>query len=790
MNKIDFCSAGRSPLICPLIGPIMKKNARPVRPHSGIPRRTIGYMTNGIISGGGKGGYHYALWKGIQETARAHDMNLVSFIGGSYRISPSYQYEYQRNNVFEMISSDHLDGLIISSAALIPTINIEELQRYSALFPTRAVVSIGLQLDAVPSLFVENRSGARKLVDHLIKVHGFRNIAYICGPEVNEDAEVRYQAYLDSLRAHGLPIDPDLIFQGDFTRLSGEAIATRFLTELHKPVDAIVAANDNMALGIISVLRSHGIAVPDDLAVVGYDDIPDANLSYPPLTTVRQPTYELGKRAAELLIAHLAGQAITPCETLSADVVVRSTCGCAMPLIPDIPAGPSQISAALLPADARQRRVLVRKMVDSLGCNRSQRKLASQHAAQLLDAIFQVVYTPTPRDTDLKYLAMQMNLVMENGPLLPWHRAISGLIRSQWTEENAAGWRRVWELSGEMTWFSQSFVRLQEQDRDEKQSELFRGISQALVTTFNVSDLMETIWRLLPRLGISGCWVYLYDPPSTTAGDLRLKLAYNREGRVELPEEGLLLPGHFYLPKETLPRGRPLEAFVNSLYYNDVNFGYVVFEMDEPDQKILDMITSQISTALQGTRVVNELQFMEAEFRRQATTDPLTGIYNRRMLYNLGEPAFKLAHHLLTPLSVAMIDVDNFKRVNDQFGHATGDRVLSTLSRIVRSQIRGSDIFGRFGGEEFVVILPETPIEMAAQIAERVRHAIESHVFTAGKVSVQLTISLGLAELSHHEDHTIDALLDKADKALYEAKRAGKNRVALYTIHPLSLTEP
>jgi diguanylate cyclase (GGDEF)-like protein len=428
---------------------------------------------------------------------------------------------------------------------------------------------------------------------------------------------------------------------------------------------------------------------------------------------------------------------------------------------------------------AANRKTLIKKMVDALGCAPSQRPQVEEQARKLLDTILKVVEPGEAQAGSQKSLAPLMDAIMGKNPPLPWHRAISIVARCYWSVSNSANWQSVWQVSSEMAWFSHSFVRLEEQNHDENQSELFRRISQALVTTFNLPELLESIWQLLPRLGIAGCWVFLYEEPGAPSPTIRLKLAYNRAGKIDLPTEGLIYPAHWFLPEDMMSNTGSFEVFVNSLFYGDMNFGFAIFEMDEPDQKILDMITSQISTALQGTTVINKLKLMQAEFHRQANADPLTGIYNRRMLYTLGEPAFELARRHKQELSVAMIDVDNFKRVNDEFGHAAGDDVLSALSRVISSQIRMGDIFGRFGGEEFLVILPETPGEGAALFVERVRKSIEEHAFGNGKEEINLTISIGLATLAHQQDLTIDALIAKADKALYQAKSAGKNRVAI-----------
>jgi len=752
-------------------------------PHTHKPRRTIGYMTNGIYSGGGKGGYHYSLWNGIRETAAAHDVNLVCFIGGSYRISPAFDYEFHRNNVFDLVAAEQLDGIILGSAMLVSTLGMEGLARHYSNLRRGPVVSISLELEDAPRLFIDNYTGARQIVDHLIQEHGYRRIAYLRGPEKNDEAGVRYQAYLDSLRDHDLPFDPALVFLGDFNRPSGEAATQRLLDAFPTGVDALVAANDTMALGAISVLRSRGVLIPGQMAVVGFDDIPDAELSFPPLTTVRQPIYEMGQKAVELLLAHMDGSPAERQVALPTRLVVRNSCGCAGDLF--------AVSSDETPHLARtgrlspsRRLALLERMVDALGCPPSQRPAAREQASRLLEAVSQSLASSQPAPAGSDPLAQAASLLMETRPVLPWHRVIPLLYDQRIGAPANPRWPHIWKLAGEIAWFSQSYESLQERAREEQQSDLLRVISQALVITFDQAGLMETIARLFPRLGIVGCWVFLSDQPGDLSQPLRLRLAYDRAGRLELPPEGRLLPGRRLMPAGLLDHPSAFTGIVYSLFYGDTNFGFAVFEMDEPDQKTLEMLTSQINTALQGARVVEDLRHMEAEFRLQANTDPLTGIYNRRMLYALGEPAFLLARRHNLPLSVAMVDIDNFKQVNDQYGHAVGDQVLCKMADFIRERIRGTDIFGRFGGEEFLIILPETGTDGALAFVDRMRKSIQAHPIIIGGLTVRLTVSIGLACLQADRDQFIDHLIDRADQALYQAKQAGKNQVAVFPSAP------
>ncbi|GLR64244.1 sensor domain-containing diguanylate cyclase [Marinospirillum insulare] len=162
---------------------------------------------------------------------------------------------------------------------------------------------------------------------------------------------------------------------------------------------------------------------------------------------------------------------------------------------------------------------------------------------------------------------------------------------------------------------------------------------------------------------------------------------------------------------------------------------------------------------------------------KQANIDALTGINNRRSFYELAEKELKQAKRKNTPLAVLMLDADHFKKVNDTYGHAIGDLVLKYLANSIKTTLRDVDLSGRVGGEEFAVLLPQTPLQEALEIAERLRKALEAcQVPLPEGDSISFTVSIGLAMLTIQEEQ-FDQLMNKADLALYQAKSQGRNRV-------------
>ncbi len=161
-------------------------------------------------------------------------------------------------------------------------------------------------------------------------------------------------------------------------------------------------------------------------------------------------------------------------------------------------------------------------------------------------------------------------------------------------------------------------------------------------------------------------------------------------------------------------------------------------------------------------------------------TDQLTGLFNRRHLLFMAENEVAQALRYRTPLSLVIFDIDSFKKVNDNFGHAAGDKVLAVVSSHVLTGLRPGDVLGRYGGEEFVIVLPHTSTEAARLTIERIRKGIAALVVGTGSGEVSVTISAGIAGLAGEgSDDRLDQLLERADRALYAAKAAGRNQTVV-----------
>ncbi|PWH16584.1 MAG: hypothetical protein DDG59_09465 [Anaerolineae bacterium] len=195
------------------------------------------------------------------------------------------------------------------------------------------------------------------------------------------------------------------------------------------------------------------------------------------------------------------------------------------------------------------------------------------------------------------------------------------------------------------------------------------------------------------------------------------------------------------------------------------------------DLRLLTSFAATATTALRNAQ-------LHAAVQQQAITDPLTGLYNRRGFWDLAEHELLRAHRFHRPLTLILIDIDRFKEINDTYGHLMGDKILAAVSANCRAELRQVDIVARYGGDEFVVLLPETSLQEALPAAERLRTRIADLRFPHNGEVISTTICVGLAELQAGD--TLKALIERTDQALYRAKQSGRNQVGVASLTHLS----
>lgn len=265
------------------------------------------------------------IWPGITDHAEDLGIRLITYVATSQDQISSLDLHY--DVIKDFVKNDSLDGVIVFSGAIGEHKEHDEVVKFCKEIKSIPTVSIALEIPNVPSVLVENTSGIIELMDHLAQVHEYKKIVFIKGPEGHDEAEERFTAYLNGLKNNSLPEDGSLIFPGEFSDTSGEEAVQKLLDDKIK-FDAILCVDDETAMGAMNELKKHNFNIPGDAPIAGFDDVTEASLILPSLTTVRQPLYKQGKTALLTLIDIIKGEKVEDQILLPTESVYRRSCGC------------------------------------------------------------------------------------------------------------------------------------------------------------------------------------------------------------------------------------------------------------------------------------------------------------------------------------------------------------------------------------------------------------------------------------------------------------------------------
>ena len=273
--------------------------------------RVVGLLLNDLHND-----FFVPLLNGVEAVVRQKDYNLII---ATYHAN-------SRDQMNPPIGPHNTDGLLVFSDGLFD----EDLAILNASgFPMVLVHRTPPPSLAIPSITVENVEITHKLVDHLIQQHGRRRIVFLRGPIHQEDSGKREVGYKSALKANGIPFDENLILNGEFERDIAFQVMDCFLdNDKQVAFDAVFTGDDDAAIGVLKALHKHGLKVPEDVAVIGFDDLGFAPFLNPPLTTVRAPTEAVGRIAAERLFNLLENQTSDEVTILPTEIIFRRSCGC------------------------------------------------------------------------------------------------------------------------------------------------------------------------------------------------------------------------------------------------------------------------------------------------------------------------------------------------------------------------------------------------------------------------------------------------------------------------------
>ena len=574
------------------------------------------------------------LWKGIDAVARERDANLLWFVGDQIRC-PFGDFREQANIIYELVNPGTVDGILIWGGALFPHLSADEIQAFSTHYHPLPRVCMSHILPGIPSVVVGNYQGMRDVLTHLIETHGCHRIAFMRGP-TNEGSEAndRYRAYRDVLQRYDIPYDPNLVMLGNNEHLPATTAIRALLYEqkLKPGIDfhAVAASNDVMALAILREFQKYGIRVPQDVALVGFDDFGPARAVIPPLTTVRYSFETLGRQAANLILAMQAGEQVPELIEVPLNVIVRQSCGCRDATV---------AHAAVDSESSANRSGLVNIASDMV--SQAEMMTAIQNAialeTEIIDRVLPVVdafLTALQRQQpdlffDVLQEMLQQTISAEYNVEI-WHDVVSVMRQcaepylsnreKRLSVENMSQQARVIIAKTARRVQESRRLRIAEHER------ILREIGARLLTTFEMDGLMEVLTEELPGLAIPACFITLYDEPSSYTYPQaapkwsRLVLRYDthqQEIRRASSDDADRFATRRLLPPSLFPGKRQIGYIIMPLYFRERQLGVVVFEAAPREGIVYHALRTEISSALQGAFLVQQVQQNAVEVIRQ-----------------------------------------------------------------------------------------------------------------------------------------------------------------------------
>jgi PAS domain S-box-containing protein len=650
-------------------------------------QRTLGMLGTGLVTF-----MQNQLWRGALAAAREHDARLIYFPTISLSAWPPFPP--QPKALFDLVSDDSLDGLLVWYAGIAEGLGIQEGRHFLRRYGSLPIVTMGGMLPDLVDLSVDNYRGARASVKHLIEEHRRRHIAVIRGPVGHPDADERYRAYVDEMREHGLPIDPrrvaEVLFELKTVAQNVEDIVRKWLMDPDNGIDAIVTASDYMALSAIKAIESCGKLVPEDIAVIGFDDIDDSQASVPSLTTVRQPFFEMGHRSVEILLGMLDGERPPERSLMPAPLIRRESCGClgaqAMPIFNSLGSGaaiPSDDPLAELKNMAKELTLplsdlggLLKALEDSLE--------SDDPFSEKSDRFFNLLR---------HYLALAIQSYFN---ATVWQNAVNAaqryIMAKSGGDISLAGesvLSRTRVLIAEIT----QRAHIKRRITMELQSENLRQISESLITSFGKPLLAETLHEQLPKLGFPSFYLSLYENPEDPSHQVRLIISYEDGLRVDLPPDGLIYPTGLIVPG--LSARRPKSLVVEPLYFRDEQIGILLLEPGPTEGPIYENLRAEISSALQGSKLLQQVEQHATQLERSVAerTTELTETVSRMQVEIAermkAEKALRLASFAIGHILDAIFWISSDGKISDvndaacgMLGYARGEILGRPLSSI------------------------------------------------------------------------------------------------------------
>ena len=637
--------------------------------------------------------YSQKLFDSVNKACKELDYELLVFPIGTLH-SVRTAFGYQAAAIASLITTNSIDGIILSTGVQLHFVTKSEILSYIKGFNPIPVISVAIDIPDYPSITSDPYQAYKAIIDDIIDVQKCKNIAILGLRSSSSEIRLRRNTIMQILEEKNFPKKNYTYFRMGFDYLSIlKDLETYAISNDGKiDFDAVIAFNDEMAYAATEFVKNHGLRIPQDILIVGFDNLEQSEFSNPTITSIDQHIEEHGRRAVEMLHSIFDGEEFEENIVLTNSAVFReSTC--------------------------------------------------------------RYPYPESLKDTATNIIRMDVDKIMNT------RNVVSDL------------YLRTAQIQKVINYYSETQFDMSVDQLKGRLNSDFRdfGIKAAAIVVFDVpiEQAIPFDYFNLPHRASLFC---AFD--ESTGYDSEI-----------LPERIKFDPNERILPDGVINFSEG-GTICMSIYHNTLHYGYMVFRTDKKDDYfvydfIIKVISSLISSIYSYAQVSSEKTKFHQKYKELdvvANTDELTGLYNRRGLFDFGKTTLQFAKAMNQTGLIIYCDMDGLKKINDTFGHEAGDRAIIAESIILKGNFRSNDIIARIGGDEFVIISSG----MKEDSFERIQKNIENDckLWTEKNESpFTLSISMGFVKFpSDKVGYQITPLLSEADANLYIEKRNKKSR--------------
>jgi DNA-binding LacI/PurR family transcriptional regulator len=567
---------------------------------------TVGFLNNSVATSN-----ETRVWAALTREAKIKGVNLVSVIGAELKPKdPSYA---AANSVYGFLGPRSLDGLLLYTSSLEWNVTPVEMAQFITSIGVPAI-SVDSTPPGIPSVVVDNHGGMSAAVEHLIRVHGFRKIAFVRGPDTSDVAEDRFKAYTDTLQRNGIALNPAYVAPA--AGWNDMDAIRRFIQDSKIDFECLVAVSDHKALACIEELKKKKIRVPLDVAVIGFDNDPRDKVQSRPLTSVDPHHVNGFSIALDALVAAIQNGAKIPAKTIvPSSLVIRQTCGCPSPSVDYAGQGRrgsrGNRSTGAAAATTGSHYPLASHNEIPLRSSASPTALPQEAVDSLRSALRQSVRRGD-RDFLSTFEAMaDMGLAAEEDTEV-WQDLISrlrgevrGFARVRGRARRAESlMQQARVLLSEIALRKTAFRNL---EKDLSRND-FLKFCQSLVSSYDLDEILARCTAGLPTLGIRSFFLSIYDDPREPGKTSRLVAAIDDSRPISLETGGRPFETVDLLPKGLVDEAKGFRFLLLPLYFQQEQIGMVLFG-DGPEEGMLyELLRGQLSGALKGVLLVKQLK--------------------------------------------------------------------------------------------------------------------------------------------------------------------------------------